>query len=536
MPTTAKSLSADESVINTEQDEWRSEEPSSTTIKDRVQVAVQAALDFIDNRGGEISFYEFERRVRPLVFTIGRLLVALFLCRRHEALPGSSSEWIDGRFYERSREESRLIATFFGKVRFWRTYMAGDGGGYHPLDRLLGLPADGFSLHLTGLMTLIATKMSYAQSTLVLRCFLGWSPSKDVVERSVLGLGRHTQAWFMSAAAPEGDGEVLVTEVDNKATPTATEAELKKRRGKRKPNPYPDSPRHRGRDRRRARGPKKRRKKGDKSKNGKATTVVTMYTLKKAVDARGRPILKGPINKKVYASYGGRRHAFAMARLLADKRGFTEESGKKVQIVSDGDPVLADLAVEFFPGATHTLDFIHAVEYVWKAGRSFHREGSAALEEWVDEYRTLIYQGRGAKAVAKLKYALRTVPKTGPGNKGKRKRLATAIGYFEPRISMMNYADLRKQDLVIGSGAVEGAVRHVVAERFDCTGMRWTRERAEPLLQLRCIEINGDWEAFLNFVRLRGTGSPGAPLGGVPLQAAEPGPLPTLGLELEDAG
>jgi hypothetical protein len=256
-----------------------------------------------------------------------------------------------------------------------------------------------------------------------------------------------------------------------------------------------------------------------------------MYTLRKAFDTRGRPILKGPINKKVYASYGGRRHAFAMARLLADKRGFTAESGKLIQIVSDGDPVLANLATEFFRGAIHTLDYIHAVEYVWKAGRSFHREGSAALEEWVDEYRTLIYQGNAAKAVNKLKAALRSIPKTGPGNKGKRKRLKATIGYLEPRLHMMNYAELRKRDLVIGSGAVEGAVRHVVAERFDCAGMRWSRERAEPLLQLRCIEINGDWDAFLDFVHSRGTSSVTAPLAGLPLQAAEPGPLPTFGLE-----
>lgn len=531
MPTPTKSLPKEESVSNNEQDEWRSTQPSSGTIEGRLKAAVQDAVDFVDNRSAEMSFYAFERELIPLVFAIGRLLVALFLCRRHEALPKSSSERIDGRLYERSREEPRLIATFFGKARFWRTYMAGEGGGYHPLDRLLGLPADGFSLHLTGLMTLIATKMSYAQSTLVLRCFLGWSPSKDVIERSVLGLGRHTQAWFASAPPPEGDGEVLVIEVDNKATPTATEAELKKRRGKRKPNPYPDSPRHRGRDRRRARGPKKRRKKGDKSKNGRATTVVTMYTLKAAVDTRGRSMLKGPINKKVYASYGGRRHAFAMARLLADKRGFTKGSGQTVQIVSDGDPVIADLAAEFFPGARHTLDFIHALEYVWKAGRSFHREGSTALEEWVEEYRKLIYEGKAAKAVDKLRYALRTIPKTGPGNKGKRKRLKAAIGYLEPRIDMMNYAELRKRDLVIGSGVVEGAVRHVVGERFDCAGMRWTRERAEPLLQLRCIEINGEWNAFLDFVRLRGSGSATAPLRGVALQAGEPGPLPTLGME-----
>jgi hypothetical protein len=62
---------------------------------------------------------------------------------------------------------------------------------------------------------------------------------------------------------------------------------------------------------------------------------------------------------------------------------------------------------------------------------------------------------------------------------------------------MMRYREWREQDLVIASGQVEGAVRHVVGERWDCAGMRWIPGRAEALLHLRCIERNGDWETFL---------------------------------------
>jgi hypothetical protein len=62
---------------------------------------------------------------------------------------------------------------------------------------------------------------------------------------------------------------------------------------------------------------------------------------------------------------------------------------------------------------------------------------------------------------------------------------------------MMRYKEWREQDLVIATGQGEGAVRHVVGERLDCAGMRWIPGRAEALLQLRCIELNGDWEAFI---------------------------------------
>ena len=43
---------------------------------------------------------------------------------------------------------------------------------------------------------------------------------------------------------------------------------------------------------------------------------------------------------------------------------------------------------------------------------------------------------------------------------------------------------------------VEGAARYVVGERLDHSGMRWVEARAEAVLLLRCIEVNGDWEDF----------------------------------------
>ncbi len=51
--------------------------------------------------------------------------------------------------------------------------MYAQGGGFYPLDQILRIPADGFSFGLTSLMTRVATKVSYAQTALLLRCFLG---------------------------------------------------------------------------------------------------------------------------------------------------------------------------------------------------------------------------------------------------------------------------------------------------------------------------------------------------------------------------
>jgi hypothetical protein len=280
--------------------------------------------------------------------------VALFLCRRHEELDIPATEVVEGRFYTKSQPQDRVIATFFGRVRFWRTYMRAAGGGYYPLDRRLQLPSDGFSLFLVGLVGRIATKVSYAQTQLVVKCFLGWAPSVASIERMALGLGEHTAAWFEQVPPPDDDGDVLVIMIDSKATPTATDHELAKRRGKRGKRRPERSPRHRGRSRRRRWEAKKRRKKGDHTKNGRAATLVVMYTLRPGKGPDGKKRLEGPLNRRVYASYARKRHAFAVARRDANRRGFGPGSGKRIQIVVDGEKNFERYAKEFFPEAILT--------------------------------------------------------------------------------------------------------------------------------------------------------------------------------------
>jgi hypothetical protein len=209
--------------------------------------------------------------------------------------------------------------------------------------------------------------------------------------------------------------------------------------------------------------------------------------------------LHGPLNKKVWASFAGRKAAALWARAQATQRGFGPDTTKTVQLVTDGAKGLKDNLEPLFPQAIFTLDVCHAVEYLWDLGHRFHQEGSAELKAQVGEWKELVYAGRAAELVERLRQLLKQVPLNGPGTKAKRKALAKVIGYFEPRLGMMQYREWRDQDLVIASGQVEGAVRHVVGERLDCAGMRWIPGRAEALLHLRCIELNGDWDEFITW-------------------------------------
>lgn len=506
-----------------EQKAWENAPATSSEIKARINEHVVALFGFLERDHDSRRFDEVERGLRDLIFTLARLLLAYFLARREETSKKEVDQWLR-KGCRRRKPERKHLNTFFGRVTYWRTYVRRPGGtGIHPLDLALGLSADGFSLLVTEICARLSTLVSYEQVTALSLYFLGWSPSKTSAEKAVLGLGRHTQAWFEAAPPPEDDGEVLVIQFDSKATPTATEEELEKRRQKRDKKNRALSPRHRGRQKR-ARTTKRRRKKGDKSKNGKVATIVTMYTLKKGRDERGKRVLLGPINKRVYASYAPKRHVFAFARREADKRGFAKDCGKTVQIVTDGDDDLECYAKEFFPGAKHTLDIIHVKEYFWEAGRFVYAEGSHDLAQWVKHQERLLYKGKVLAAIDNVSAVKRLV-----GPKG-RERIRKIEAYLRKRVHLMNYRKMRKEDLEVASGVVEGAVRHVIAKRFDNGSMRWIKERAEALLQLRCIEINGDWSAFMAFAdrRLREKGLHDGQI--QRLLSLRPGALPVLGL------
>lgn len=466
---------------------------------------LDGAIRFCRTDSRDLSFLAFEQQLWPLLMALGRLLIALFLASRHHAL--DLKPWLtDDRYRRKNPDGQRTLRTRCGPVTYVRAYLIpcqGKGKGFHPLDIVLGLTRDGFSPWLIHFVTRLATRLSYGAAARVCRYALGWSPSTATIEELVLGLGRHAAPYMAAAPAPEKEGEVLVIEVDGKCTPTATAAELAKRRrrrrGKHKKGCVCGCQRHRGQQRRQARGPKKRRKKGDKSKNGREVVLVAMYTLKRGGDGK----LHGPINKKVWGSYGGRRAAALWARAQATKRGFPPGTDKQIEVVIDGAKGLRQPLAKAFPDAWFVLDVRHVEEKLWQAGRSFHAEGSAELAAWVKELQELLYGSKPEALVTRLEELHGQVARRGPGTKGRRQALAKVLKYIRPRLEMMRYQELRERDMVIASGVVEGAARYVVGERLDCAGMRWTVGRAQALLQLRCIELNGDWESFFAWAHQR---------------------------------
>jgi hypothetical protein len=452
----------------------------------------------------DTPFWRFEKELFVRVAVLGCCLIRLFLTARYVRLD-LQPFLKDGKYRPGDDYAERTLKTFYGEVPYGRHYLMsrGGGSGFFPLDVELGLTRDRLSPWVMQWVARLSTRMSFKAAQMVCKAVLNWAPATETIEQVVLGMGRDAAPFMKQLKAPANDGEVLVIEVDGKCPPTATAAELAKRRGQRKSKHEKDCAcgcqRHRGKAKRKARGSKKRRKRGDKSKNGKEVSVVVMYTLKRGDDGK----LHGPINKKLYATFAGRKAAALWARAEATKRGFGPDTTKTVQIVLDGAKSLKHNLKRLFPHAIFTLDVCHVVERLWALGRHFHKEGSEELKAWVEELKALVYAGKTKKLLKRLERLLEQLPMHGPGTKGRRQALTKLLGYLKPRRKMMRYGSWIKQDLVIASGQVEGAVRYLVGERLDCAGMRWVQAKAEAVLHLRCIELNGDWEKFVTWFHRR---------------------------------
>lgn len=453
-----------------------------------VDAAVSAilALAHSDERR---SLFGFERELWARLLTLGRVVVALFFART-VARPRPVEYTHAGKHYILGDERTTIVGTLFGKVEFtrrvgrrkWARKVVAD----LPVDRELGL-CGGFSLTVVAGMARLCAQMPFATAREMWRGVFQWAPSSRATLRMVDGVGKHAREFLEQADPPEGDGEILVVQMDGGGAPRIREKEYERRR-RPKRRKGPGSKRGQ-RKMQRQRTHRPRRTKGMKSKNAKVAFVGVLYTLKKTDDG-----LEGPVNKQLIGTFESHRALFMWLRAEADKRGY---GSKRTVFIADGSAHIWRLQQEYFPDAECCLDWYHLVEYLWKAGHCVHREGSKAVGAWVAEQKARLRAGEVAGVLAELGRRLKAIPKTGPGNKGRRERLAQVSAYIDEHQSRLPYEKFLADGLDIGSGAVEGAIRNLVRMRLDGPGMRWGAERSELVLHLRCILLNRQWDAFV---------------------------------------
>lgn len=170
---------------------------------------------------------------------------------------------------------------------------------------------------------------------------------------------------------------------------------------------------------------------------------------------------------------------------LANRMG--ARSAREVAVLADGAPALWNLLSERLPSAVQIQDFWHVSEHLHELAKDLFGEGAAKARERGGSWAGLLWEG----AMDDLLDDLAAEHRRRRGEK--RERLRREIAYLKAGRHRMEYPRYRAAGWPTGSGAVEGACKHLVKERFGITGARWKRKDLPHVLALRTAQFNGDW-------------------------------------------
>jgi hypothetical protein len=330
---------------------------------------------------------------------------------------------------------------------------------------------------------LLGVEGAYGKGLRVVARLLGLEVSELALERGVAEDSQSVKAYYRQKAPFPSveEGPILVAQADGKGVPLVREeADEKVRRGK-----------------------------GDKKTHKKEAIATAVYTIEpylrtpeevlRALFKQEEPAAQRPVpqHKQIFASLRGKQQALQqLARWVQRREG--EHIEQRVALTDGAEPLQKQM-LACLPGFPLVLDIIHAVEYLWKAGTALYGETDPYRAEWVETQTLQLLSSQTPHVIQLLEEKVDTLAP----NSQAAKSLRTVAHYFQRNLPFMDYARYLQLGWPIGTGVIEGTCRHLVKDRMELSGMRWTIPGAGALLALRAVHENGDWEEFHTFRRAR---------------------------------
>ena len=461
----------------------------------KAQAQLQKMCGFVEQAvKDEQRIDEVERELFSQLLAVGLTLLQAFVAAQGDGDSGAELSFDDHMLRRLQEPHARRYLSIFGEMLIKRRVYAireGQKVEQAPLDSRLGLPAGDFSYVLEDWLQRLCVKESFGEAVAGLRMLLNLAPSERAAEQMNQRVAQDAEAFQFTKAPPPGkeEGEILVATADGKGVPMRRPLE------ERVHNSHP------------------RRGKGEKANKKQMAYVGAVYSIDRfrrtaddVVDevcrkqrAEDRP---RPQHKQVWAEMTrtlegetgtGRERAFIEMAVACQERD--PQHRKTLVCLMDGEKALWGMAREWLPRAVGVLDLFHVLERLWQAAHCFHAERSPEAASFVSHRLRMLLEGKVGYVIGGLRRLRDEHNLKGE----KRKRLNAAITYYENNRDHMQYDKYLEAGYPIGSGVAEGACRHLVKDRLECTGMRWTVNGAQAMLHLRAIYLNGNWEDFTNY-------------------------------------
>jgi len=474
----------------TEVDGFELAEASFTALVSRLKAEETARMSLSDLE----SFLDKEGR------EVLRQLLQAHLDRRAEAKATTPVVGTDNVERTHHRQGARKLETLLGTVE-----VARDGHGARgketlfPLDAELNLPDDKYSFGIRRRAAEEAAKGSYDEAVAVLTKHTGAEVAKRQVEEVVRRAAQDFDGFYLARrlewqARVAEAGDILALTFDGKGVAMRHE-DLR--------------PATKEAAARRNRKLEKRLAKGEKRNTKRMSEVAAVYTIAPFVRDAGdviddfernskdasRPKRPAPEGKRVWASVEKEPEEVIEDAFL-DACSRDSKRTKKWVALLDGNAdqlaLVKAAAKRHHQDINIVLDIIHVLEYLWKAAYVFHPEGTSEAEGWVTERLLWLLCGDAGQVVASIRRS---------ATKRRLTRAARApadkcANYIENHQAYVRYDEYLAAGFPIATGVIEGACRHLVRDRMEITGARWSLVGAEAILRLRSLKASHDLDAY----------------------------------------
>ncbi|MFQ5380747.1 MAG: ISKra4 family transposase [Dehalococcoidia bacterium] len=447
--------------------------------------------------------YEVELHVLRELLGLGALLLKLFFDARTRA-SGPPPPAADGAGSRLHSWRPRTYLSVFGPVRVSRRYYRTEsGGGVCPLDAELSLGRRCYSDLLRSWLEYAVTKEAYDEAVESLSRFLGFKIDKHALERLVEEDARDVDAFYSQRPSPAAadEGPILVAQIDGKGVRMAIRTDSGALRTEKREAVvtalYTIDPH------------KRRVEPISDTLAGKPADAVS-----KAPTAV-RPV---PVAKELRATLHGKDTAFEHLARSAQER-----DGPHIRhrvALTDGDPALQKRVHEHLPTFSLVLDAVHAAGYVRAASEAVLGEGNPMLPDYVACRLDELLGGQLNRMLDTLDDPFGCTQTLSPAEE---QVVATAVRYLRRNAEYMHYDEYLAKGWPIATGVIEGAARHLVKDRMECSGMKWRSPGAQAVLDLRSVRVNGYWDDYQRFRRRREhlrIHGPSEPLGETPEETA----------------
>ena len=447
--------------------------------------------------GGQAA-HEVELTLWQSVLALGRELMQAFFDALGDGDEGPVVVLNDGRTVRRLEEpHRRMYQSVFGSFVLERVVYGTREDQkieYAPLDARLQLPEQKFSYLLQEWDQALAVETPYAQVSATLERILGFAQPVDSLERMNRKMA-NAVAEFWDAQPPppaRGEAELVVVTADGKGVPIRRSADQA---------PIEDH----------------RPKKGPKPNRKKIATLGAVYTIERHrrtpeevaealfQDPQDKPVEKSkrpePQHKRVRASLArspdGRTEPAIEAvfgSMGAEIRARDPDHNLPLPCLMDGQGALWEAAKGYLPqdNLVPILDLLHVTPRLWKAAYLFYPERSQAAVDFVKDRVLRLLKGEVRSVIRGLRRMGTTAGLRGK----KREKLDKICSYLEANQDRIHYDQYLAEGYPIATGVIEGACRHLVKDRMERAGMRWSLEGAQTMLDLRSIHISGQWDEF----------------------------------------